>query len=358
MVWKDLRKHGWREDLRHESQVSIHYVDEAKSAPLPSLSQEVLLSEDFYEAATNEKATAEVAQITTFICRNNSEASVHVVQALLHRAQSAPGGWKGERFVDGCITSLASLLDLEDSLQKDRMQLTMLGTFGILTVARKLSTSLEEPQVRDTYKMIKVLLQIKKKSAMVTAWLDERKEEWSWMGEWLKDASLQPALGYTPAFGRHYSKMETLRALTEVHGGENVKRFPNDSNDAANGDSYRVQGAGADIVNGVYECCGENDGVPMFAKHGTPAFKLYRCSLNSGLKRWYISDVASQTPGTSADIDYYWAGIEDWKGAPSPPRDGWITCKTAGMDPTSGAADPAPTVTAVDLANSMAEMEI
>ena len=200
-MWKDLRKHGWREDLRHESEVTVQSVDDAKCTSLPPLSQEVLLSGEFYEAATTEKATTEVAHITAFICRGNAEASGHVVQALLHRAQSAPGGWKGERFVEGCITSLASLLDLEDSLQDDRLAQGMEGSFGVLTVARSFSDSQEEQQLRDAYKMIKILLAIKKKSAAVSAWLDSHKDEWSWMAEWLKDSSLQPALGFTPDFG-------------------------------------------------------------------------------------------------------------------------------------------------------------
>ena len=37
--------------------------------------------------------------------------------------------------------------------------------------------------------------------------------------EQLKDASLNSALGYTPAFGRHYSKMETLRGTLKSYLG-------------------------------------------------------------------------------------------------------------------------------------------
>ena len=85
---------------------------------------------------------------------------------------------------------------------------------------------------------------------------------------------------------RHYSKMETLRSLNEVHGGESVKRFPHDNNNVSNGESYRVEGAGSQIVNGLYEYAGMHDGVPMYTKHGGGAFTLYRCTLNSGVKRW------------------------------------------------------------------------
>jgi hypothetical protein len=348
LVWKDLRKHGWREDLRHESEVSIEAVDEAKVIQLPALSQEVLLSEQFYEAAMNEKATTEAAQIITFICRGQAEASEKMVQALLHRVQTAPPGWKGERFVEGCVAGLASLLDLEDRLQEDRLHLAMQGPFGILSAARKLSESQGEPEIRDVYNLIKILLAINKRSKAVAQWLERQKEEWAWMEPWLRDTSLTPVLGFTPAFGRHYSKMDTLRALTEIHGGESVKRFPNNGNMPSPAESYTVTGAGSPIVNGVYQYKGEFDGVPMYTKRAEgdsqSTFTLYRCTLNSGVKRWYISDVMTgQQPGTSADIDYYWAGKEIWQGDPTPPREGWTTSKSESAN-DAGPADPPPTI--------------
>jgi len=345
LVWKDLRKHGWREDLRHESEVAVPELDEIKTTPLPALSQEVLLSEEFYEAGVNEKAANELSMMTTFLCRGSREISASVIQALLHRLQAAPGGWKGERLLEGCIASVASLVDREDALQEERLFLTMESEFGILTVARKLSKSQEEIPVKDTYKMIKNLLTLKKKSTACAAWLESKKEEWSWMVDWLKDASLQSALGFTPGFGRHYSKMETLRTLTETHGGESVNRFPHENNStgASGGDSFRLTGAGTDFVNGIYEYAGVHDLVPMYTKRsGTRALTLYRCALQSGVKRWYISDVVSQTPGTSADIDFYWAAKELLQGDPTPPREGWQTCKPTST--SEGGLDPPPLI--------------
>lgn len=78
--------------------------------------------------------------------------------------------------------------------------------------------------------------------------------------------------------------METLRTLTEIHGGENVKRFPNENAHQSN--IYRVEGAGSQVVNGLYEYAGMHDNVPMYTKRSGGAFTLYRCTLNSGVKRW------------------------------------------------------------------------
>ena len=198
------------------------------------------------------------------------------------------------------------------------------------------------------------------------------------MADWLKEASLNIALGFTPAFGRHYSKMETLRALMETHGGDDVKRFPNGdkTNNNVGGDSYTVSGAGSEVVNGIYEYAGTHDSVPMYTKRngsapaGTGTLTLYRCALNSGVKRWYISIVQTQTPGTASDIDYYWAGKEVWQGDPVPPKEEWNTCKGAPAgDHSPGALDPppvvvlnsaesAPVVRTSDVADDVEQMEL
>lgn len=98
----------------------------------------------------------------------------------------------------------------------------------------------------------------------------------------------------------------------------------------------------------------------------------------------YISDVISQSPGTSADIDYYWvryddidcnhiidtmlngkAGKEVWQGDPTPPRDGWRTCQATSGETCGGAVDPPPCVISTlevsasdSPSDSMVEMEI
>ena len=104
------------------------------------------------------------------------------------------------------------------------------------------------------------------------------------------------------------------------------------TNDATGAESFMVHGAGSPHVNGVYEYDGEHDGARKYTKmteHGQSqsTLTLYRCTLASGVKRWYISDVYSDAPGTSADVDYYWAG-KDVILPPTPPCDGWVTCKS------------------------------
>jgi len=161
-----------------------------------------------------------------------------------------------------------------------------------------------------------------------------------------------------PTMSRKTNNFDYL-ALAETHGGgENMTRFPNDNNNNnsssssgssnSSGESYTVSGAGLDAVNGVYEYAGTHDAVPMYTKRGSGAplgaLTLYRCTLNSGVKRWYISIVQTQTPGTASDIDYYWVGKEVWQGDPSPPPEGWNTCKGTGGDMSGGGLDPPPLV--------------
>mmetsp|Transcript_8385 Transcript_8385/g.20106 ORF Transcript_8385/g.20106 Transcript_8385/m.20106 type:complete len:302 (-) Transcript_8385:1156-2061(-) len=53
------------------------------------------------------------------------------------------------------------------------------------------------------------------------------------------------------------------------------------------GTRVRVEGAGIDAVNGIYEAVGFHDGVPMFECQGVA---LVRCGLPSGSRFWYLAD--------------------------------------------------------------------
>jgi hypothetical protein len=106
-----------------------------------------------------------------------------------------------------------------------------------------------------------------------------------------------------------------------------------------------VEGAGLREINGTYRRCGGNDGVSKYVRPSRyngrlVNFMLFRCKLNDGTRRWYISIVpADVNPGTIQDIDFYAAqlspGVVDHS---IPPRDGWIAI------PSNGGASPPPTV--------------
>lgn len=123
-------------------------------------------------------------------------------------------------------------------------------------------------------------------------------------------------------------------------------RVAADSEDESDGggaqcDKVIVQGAGTRAANGAYRFAGECDEVGKYALEvegvqGDPVtFTLYRCKLNNGARRWYISVVpANLHPGTSQDIDYYSAPSRARHAASEfpehvPPRQGWTTCKPA-----------------------------
>jgi len=65
------------------------------------------------------------------------------------------------------------------------------------------------------------------------------------------------------------------------------------------GTRVRVEGAGVEAVNGIYEAVGFHDGVPMF-ECGRMA--IVRCAMPSGSRFWYLAD---KNHITVDDADYY-----------------------------------------------------
>jgi len=65
------------------------------------------------------------------------------------------------------------------------------------------------------------------------------------------------------------------------------------------GKRVRVEGAGVEAVNGIYEAVGFHDGVPMFVYRGVA---LLRCALPSGSRFWYL---CNKNQINVDDGDYY-----------------------------------------------------
>ena len=102
-------------------------------------------------------------------------------------------------------------------------------------------------------------------------------------------------------------------------------------------ESYQVQGAGTDVVNGIYKAVGFHNDACKYqkpARHGDPLLTIFRCSLEDKKKLWYISVADEHKPGTNNDIDYYQhkPSFEDQK---EPPSRGWAPSKQGqfGRDP-------------------------
>lgn len=100
-----------------------------------------------------------------------------------------------------------------------------------------------------------------------------------------------------------------------------------------------VRGAGLASVNGKYHGAGSCNGVGMYRKagiwEGKPVtYTLYRCLLNNGDRKWFISIVPKDVkPGTDEDRDFYVApGSNDHTMIENelPPEDGWTTLSPYG----------------------------
>ena len=73
--------------------------------------------------------------------------------------------------------------------------------------------------------------------------------------------------------------------------------------------SYRVNNAGNPIANGLYEFSSRDGDQVTYVKRpvnqGEPLLTLFRCSMRTKSKWWFISQADKEKPGTDKDIDYY-----------------------------------------------------
>ncbi|KAG7367521.1 ubiquitin carboxyl-terminal hydrolase [Nitzschia inconspicua] len=113
--------------------------------------------------------------------------------------------------------------------------------------------------------------------------------------------------------------------------------------------SFLAEGAGCSFVNGEYFYSGAAtpDGfalggsdvsyervIPLDAEDGTgKKLTLFRCTMRSQQKWWFLSEADEEQPGTDRDIDYYQHKSKEHEEM-EPPYDGWITCRNAGVDPS------------------------
>jgi ubiquitin carboxyl-terminal hydrolase 9/24 len=110
---------------------------------------------------------------------------------------------------------------------------------------------------------------------------------------------------------------------------------------------YLVRDAGVPFCNGTYDFCGPvlPDGYTPFGADvsyvhvipndvpdvGGRKLTLFRCTMRSQQKWWFLSEADEEQPGTDRDIDYYQHKSSHETAAP--PADGWIPSRTAGRAP-------------------------
>ena len=111
--------------------------------------------------------------------------------------------------------------------------------------------------------------------------------------------------------------------------------------------AFIVSDAGCTFCNGRYEYAGSTtkDGyappgqevsyirtIPEGEPQGGHKITIFRCTMRSQQKWWFLSEADEEQPGTDRDIDYYQHKSKEHEEA-YPPPGGWLTCRTAGLDP-------------------------
>ena len=111
--------------------------------------------------------------------------------------------------------------------------------------------------------------------------------------------------------------------------------------------AFIVSGAGSAFCNGRYEYAGQTtkDGyvapgqdvsyvrtIPDGEPQGGHKLTIFRCTMRSQQKWWFLSEADEEQPGTDRDIDYYQHKSKEHEEG-SPPPGGWLTCRSAGSDP-------------------------
>ena len=118
---------------------------------------------------------------------------------------------------------------------------------------------------------------------------------------------------------------------------------------------YLIRGAGCEYVNGIYDSAFQVGEVPRYTKEVTidngngimvtKVLTLFRCSMRSKQKWWFISEADLKSPGTDKDIDYYQhKSLFDQER--EPPCFGWNT--VSGTSYQGPGRDPPPVLTRLE----------
>lgn len=154
------------------------------------------------------------------------------------------------------------------------------------------------------------------------------------------------------AFCRNFSlKLITSQSLPlKLYGWETVNELVEISQEMAPPPrAFIVSGAGTHFVNGTYTYAtkvGEDGFAHPKADHSYEFISaagpnvnterrkltLFKCTMRSQQKWWFISEADEQQPGTDKDIDYYQLKSKK-RDENLPPCTGWSTCRSAGLDP-------------------------
>jgi hypothetical protein len=258
------------------------------------------------------------------------------------------------------------LVSIEDSYQNDRISRLMdnsrsdnlsVENTGLLQVAKALVTKRSSQsysaEMLYTYERYVDLLKELMKLESVNAWMSEHRQSWTWMErDIIAPTEAQPQRLSDFQGRREVTVVDNLRYFTDMHGIHDSEDDDDDDDSRMYDEVQRyrdekviVQGAGADVINGVYVKDGIHEGAGLYVKKGIwkgseETFTLFRCHVGNNTQLWYISiaPVGAQ-PGTNADIDFYSAPVST-QFADYPPEQGWTKA--------SEGTTPPPVVRVVD----------
>ena len=115
--------------------------------------------------------------------------------------------------------------------------------------------------------------------------------------------------------------------------------------------SFVVSNAGCTFVNGEYDFNGlvTDDGYGLRSGNNDISYEryipedepdgggkkltLFRCTMRSQQKWWFLSEADEEQPGTDRDTDYYQHKSKEHEET-EPPPSGWLTCRNSGIEPS------------------------
>eukprot|EP00547_Thalassionema_nitzschioides_P005510 CAMPEP_0194205836 /NCGR_PEP_ID=MMETSP0156-20130528/5031_1 /TAXON_ID=33649 /ORGANISM="Thalassionema nitzschioides, Strain L26-B" /LENGTH=3092 /DNA_ID=CAMNT_0038932219 /DNA_START=10 /DNA_END=9288 /DNA_ORIENTATION=+ len=366
-VRTDLHTFGYRPDLtRRPKETRIQVLDgiqELKS-PVESVAADVrtvhrdnsessnlgelaLLGLDSFDlhayAYSASEALAEYLVASTILKRENTYLITNTQKAIYR----APTAWAGNEMWEAAKMIFRVIACIEDSYQQERIACIMENPrsdmlnnqdIGLLQAAKALSTPRSNQNYSNDmqyayekyFDLIKELMKLKP----LATWMSENRTLWSWMERDLIANDEGSSQRRSDFLGQREGIVgENTRSDNDMQGVQDSEDDDDDDDsrmyeDAQRCDKIVVDGAGLDVINGVFERQGSFEGAGKFVKKGVwngteETFSMFRCNVSNNTKHWYISIVPKGVqPGTNTDIDFYSAPVS--RHTPDlPPSAGW-----------------------------------
>lgn len=380
-VRSDLHTFGFRPDLsRRSDEARLESVD-GSLVPRPAeesvaidvsdllkasdesdnLSELALLGLDVFElhacAYSASEPLAEYLLAATSMDRDVTNLITNTQRAIFR----APSAWDRNEMWATASVIFRVLVSIQDSYQNDRISRIMANSksggltdqdIGLLQASKALAVNRSSQafsnDMQYTYDRYVELLKELMKMKPVVDWMSEHRSLWSWMERDLAASDESQPQHRSDLSGRREGHVVgNPRSDIDMHGINDSEDDDDDEDSRMYDDAQRyregdekviVQGAGSDVINGVYTRDGTFDGAGKYIKKGSwkgdeETFSLFRCSVsNNSNKHWYISIVpVGVRPGTSTDIDFYTAPAT-LRSGDLPPSLGW-TKVNEGEDP-------------------------